>query len=223
MSTPGEKSLEQRGMTMRVAQPGDLARILEIVEAARAFLAAEGIDQWQKGTPAPSDFERDIELGWGRVVVLDDQIVGYAALIDGPEPYYGFVYSGEWHPRPGSHGVVTPPDDYYTIHRVAIATEARGLGLHDLRTAHLAARGGDERVEGHILALEGRDTIAVLPEDPAEGGGEQTLARVGHRPLQHQIQRHDSSSIPRRRASSSASFSSGSRTAVRYQPSPRPV
>ena len=73
MSTPGEKSLEQRGMTMRVAQPGDLARILEIVEAARAFLAAEGIDQWQKGTPAPSDFERDIELGWGRVVVLDDQ------------------------------------------------------------------------------------------------------------------------------------------------------
>ncbi len=124
MSTPGEKSLEQRGMTMRVAQPGDLARILEIVEAARAFLAAEGIDQWQKGTPAPSDFERDIELGWGRVVVLDDQIVGYAALIDGPEPYYGFVYSGEWHPRPGSHGVVTPPDDYYTIHRVAIAASA---------------------------------------------------------------------------------------------------
>ena len=47
MSTPGEKSLEQRGMTMRVAQPGDLARLLEIVEAARAFLAAEGIDQWQ--------------------------------------------------------------------------------------------------------------------------------------------------------------------------------
>ena len=103
-----------------------------------------------------------------------------------------------------------------------VGREARGLGLHDLRAAHLAARGGDERVEGHILALEGRDTIAVLPEDPAEGGGKQTLARVGHRPLQHQIQRHDSSSIPRRRASSSASFSSGSRTAVRYQPSPRP-
>ena len=154
MSTPGEKSLEQRGMTMRVAQPGDLARILEIVEAARAFLAAEGIDQWQKGTPAPSDFERDIELGWGRVVVLDDQIVGYAALIDGPEPYYGFVYSGEWHPRPGSHGVVTPPDDYYTIHRVAIATEARGLGLGRLLLAALAdearERGAREvRIDTH--------------------------------------------------------------------------
>ena len=154
MSTPGEKSLEQRGMTMRVAQPGDLARILEIVEAARAFLAAEGIDQWQKGTPAPSDFERDIELGWGRVVVLDDQIVGYAALIDGLEPYYGFVYSGEWHPRPGSHGVVTPPDDYYTIHRVAIATEARERGArevridthHDnLRMQHLVERMGFAR------------------------------------------------------------------------------
>ena len=103
-----------------------------------------------------------------------------------------------------------------------IRRDARRLRLHHLRPPHLAALGGDEGVQRHILALERGHAIAVLPENAAERRGEQALPRVRHRPLQHQIQRHLPSSIARRIAPSSASFSSRSRTAARYHPGPRP-
>ena len=104
-----------------------------------------------------------------------------------------------------------------------IGLDAAGLRLHNLRPAHFAAVFCDEGIERHVLALEGRDVIAVLPENPAKRCGKQALSCVGHGSLQHDIQCHDGSSIARRMASASASFSSFCRTAMRYQPGVSPA
>ena len=95
-----------------------------------------------------------------------------------------------------------------------VRRDARGLRLHDLRAPHLAARGGDEGVERHVLAFERRDSVAVLPENAAQSGAEDALARVGHRALDHNVLCHGQTS---RRARMSASFSARVRTAMRYQ------
>ena len=62
---------------------------------------------------------------------------------------------------------------------------ARRLRLHDLRAAHLTPVAGHAAVERHVLALEGRDAVSVLPEDAAQRRAQQALARAGHGALYH--------------------------------------
>jgi hypothetical protein len=59
------------------------------------------------------------------------------------------------------------------------------LGLNGLGSAHLAAFAGDERVERHVLGLEGDHPISVLQEDSAQGSRQDALACIGARPLKH--------------------------------------
>ena len=66
-----------------------------------------------------------------------------------------------------------------------MALHARGLGLHDLRPAHLAAVGRHIGVQGHVLGLERCGVVPVLPENAAEGRGEQALAHVAARSGEH--------------------------------------
>ncbi len=63
--------------------------------------------------------------------------------------------------------------------------DAGGFGLGDLGPPHLAAAFGDVGVEGHVLGFEGGDAMAVLTEDPAEGGGEDGFADMGACALEH--------------------------------------
>ena len=95
----------------------------------------------------------------------------------------------------------------------------RRLGLHHLGPAHLQPVGGDGRVEGHVLGLEGGHPVAVLLEDAAQPRRQQGLARVGRRPLYHNRLCHHSTSL---KAASSRRFCSVGPTHTRYQSSPRP-
>ena len=99
--------------------------------------------------------------------------------------------------------------------------DARRLCLNDLRTAHFQPVAGDEAVQGHVLAFEGRDPVTVLRKNAAERGAEQTFARPAHRALYH-----DAFGFAHRNTSErmrkSCSFSGAVRTAVRYQLPSRP-
>ena len=76
-----------------------------------------------------------------------------------------------------------------------IGGDARRLRLHHLGPAHLPAVGGDEGIEGHILALEGGHPITVLLENAAEARAEQAFARVGHGALDHDALCHFTHSL----------------------------
>ena len=66
-----------------------------------------------------------------------------------------------------------------------IRRNAGRLRLHHLGAAHLQSVLRDKGVQRHILGFKGRDTISVLPEDPAQAGSQKALAGVGHGPLDH--------------------------------------
>ncbi|WP_295731330.1 GNAT family N-acetyltransferase [uncultured Limosilactobacillus sp.] len=104
---------------LRPAQVNDIDAIMPIIESARALLKAEGSTQWQSGDPDRRLIGQDIEQHVGEVLIVDQQVAGYAALVRSAEPTYAKIYSGHW----------ASNDPYTTIHRVAIAQEFRGQHL----------------------------------------------------------------------------------------------
>ena len=78
------------------AKQAELAEIIEVIESARAFLKAQGLDQWQTSAyPSSSDVLSDIEKGVGYVLKRDGILVGYAAVFTGFEPAY-YQLRGAW-------------------------------------------------------------------------------------------------------------------------------
>ena len=66
-----------------------------------------------------------------------------------------------------------------------MARYASSLGLYGLRTAYLQSFRCGIRVEGHVLSLEGSRVVAVLPEDTAEGCGDDALADIAASTSEH--------------------------------------
>lgn len=134
---------------MRPATVDDVPAIVATLEAGRALLAADGIDQWQDGAGPDVDLvTSDVARGWGRVFLIGGQVAATAALIDEPEPAYDQVVEGAWQVR----GDAAAP--YATIHRVAVAPAFRGMHVAQRFYARLIeearARGFAEiRVDTH--------------------------------------------------------------------------
>ena len=104
-----------------------------------------------------------------------------------------------------------------------IRFDAGRFCLHHLGTAHFSTVLRNKRVEGHILAFEGRHPIAILFENAAQTGAQQAFACIGHRALDHNVFCHDDS-FPSvcSMAWSRRWFSAWRRTAMRYHPGPSP-
>ncbi len=87
--------------------------------------------------------------------------------------------------------------------------------------------GRDEGVQRHVLALERGHAVAVLLGKTRQSRrGEQALPRVGHGPLQHQIQRHRAflpAASPDGRPAALHFLPARPHSAMRYHPAPRPV
>lgn len=98
----------------------DLSEIVAVIESARAFLKAQGIDQWQKSAyPAMSDVRTDIENDVAYVLKVAGKVAAYGAVIAGFDPAYDLI-QGAW--RNDNH-------DYVTVHRMAVSTAFRGQAL----------------------------------------------------------------------------------------------
>ena len=105
---------------VRSGRSEDVAAIMAVIGDARAFLHGQHIDQWQGAYPDQAAVEADIAAGYSRVLVVNGQAVGIAALVPGPDPYYQFL-EGHW-----TNGRNAP---YVAIHRFAIGDRGRGLHL----------------------------------------------------------------------------------------------
>ena len=150
---------------MRPATVDDVPAIVATLEAGRALLAADGIDQWQVGAGPDVDLvTSDVARGWGRVFLIGGQVAATAALIDEPEPAYDQVVEGAWQVR-GDAAPAGAASPYATIHRVAVAPAFRGMHVAQRFYARLIeearARGFAEiRVDTHADNVRMQHVIA---------------------------------------------------------------
>ena len=119
--------------TFRLSRREDLPQIMAIIAQAQAYLAAQGIDQWQDGYPDEAIVREDIRLGRGYVLEEDGRVLGIATVDFGGEPTYDIIYDGTW----------TTKEPYACIHRVALDAGTRGTGAADeiMRRAEEIVRG----------------------------------------------------------------------------------
>ena len=161
---------------LKRATPADLAAMLTLVADARAFLKAQGLDQWQNGYPDEAVLRADIAEGRGWLLWAGGAPVAMAALCHGEEPDYRVIHGGAW----GANGA------YAAIHRVAAGSAARGGGaaaqlFRELEGQCRAAGLASVRVDTHpgnlpmrrFLEKQGytpRGTIYLGPGSGGEAG-----------------------------------------------------
>jgi len=105
-------------MTLRKAQLSDAHRIWEILQQAIEQRKQDGSQQWQDGYPNPDTISADINSGYGYVLVDNNEVIAYAAIIFGIEPAYTDIV-GKW----------LTNEDYVVIHRVATSNKIKGKGI----------------------------------------------------------------------------------------------
>jgi GNAT superfamily N-acetyltransferase len=105
-------------MILRHANINELNSIWEILQQAIAQRKKDGSDQWQNGYPSEQTVIDDIQKEIGYVLVENNTIIAYAAIIFGIEPTYIDI-KGHW----------LSNDDCVVVHRVATAESHKGKGI----------------------------------------------------------------------------------------------
>ena len=103
----------------RRAEESDLPAILAIADEAKAFMASQGLKQWQAGYPTEENFRADIAKGEGWIFTADDVTAGYVCITRRPEAAYDAI-EGAW---------LTGDAPYITVHRTMISAACRGKGI----------------------------------------------------------------------------------------------
>jgi Acetyltransferase (GNAT) family. len=106
-------------MKFRRAVEADIENIMNIIKQAQAYFRDQGIDQWQNDYPNYQTIMNDIDNRNGYVLLKDNIVVGTVAVIFDGEKSYGSIYNGRW----------LSEGQYATIHRIAIHSQYKGLGL----------------------------------------------------------------------------------------------
>ena len=102
----------------RLAINTDVAAIWSILQQAILRRKNDGSNQWQDGYPNPDVVQRDIDRGYGYVLISDEEVIGYAAVILNDEPAYAAIV-GTW----------LTNGDFYVVHRIAVSDKFIGKGL----------------------------------------------------------------------------------------------
>ena len=105
-------------MILRKASISEKQVIWEILQQAIAQRKLDGSEQWQNGYPNEETVQEDINNGFGYVLVEENTVIAYAAIIFGIEPAYLDI-DGEW----------LTNQDYAVVHRVATSNSVKGRGV----------------------------------------------------------------------------------------------
>jgi GNAT superfamily N-acetyltransferase len=108
-------------MILRKANFLEAPVIWNILQQAIEQRKQDGSDQWQHGYPNEQTVHDDITNGYAYVLVDNEVIIAYAAIIFGVEPAYNNI-DGKWL----THG------DYVVIHRVATSNAVKAKGIATL-------------------------------------------------------------------------------------------
>ena len=105
-------------MILRKALFSELPVIWDILQQAIEQRKEDGSDQWQNGYPNEQTVHDDISKGYGYVLIDNNVILVYGAIIFDVEPAYNDI-RGKW----------LTNDDYVVVHRVATSNAAKGKGI----------------------------------------------------------------------------------------------
>ena len=108
-------------MKIRRATYDDIPAMLEITKDAVAYLASQGVPQWQDGYPNEAVFRDDIKNGISYIIEDDGKAAAMTAVsFEGDGCYKDIV--GKW----------LNDEPYGVIHRCAVSDEYRGRGCGDM-------------------------------------------------------------------------------------------
>lgn len=114
-------------MEFRQAVAGDIPKILAVIDQAKAYFKANGIDQWQQGYPNRETVETDLEQGFAYVLAEGNTVLAYSAVSFDGEPNYRSIEEGAW--------LTSGP--YVVIHRTAVENGRKGQGLAGIFLGHV--------------------------------------------------------------------------------------
>jgi GNAT superfamily N-acetyltransferase len=115
-------------MRIRLAQPGDVPAIMQIVRAVVPLMRVSGNLQWDHVYPNPAVFDEDIALSQLWVAEIDGELAGVVALTTEQSPEY--VQAG-W-------SIEVPA---IVVHRLAVdpAFQGRGVAIALMQQAEVVA------------------------------------------------------------------------------------
>ena len=79
----------------RLAKDDDFNQIWDLLKMAILRRKKDGSNQWQDGYPNMQVVKNDIQKKYGYVLTLNNEIVGYCALLINDEPDYINI-EGQW-------------------------------------------------------------------------------------------------------------------------------
>ncbi|MCB2294247.1 GNAT family N-acetyltransferase [Clostridium algoriphilum] len=106
-------------MKFTKATEKDVNSIMNIIEQAQAYFKEHAINQWQDNYPNLETVKNDITNENGYVLLKDNDVVGTVVVTFDGDKNYEFIYNGKW----------TSNDKYAVIHRMAIESKCKGIGL----------------------------------------------------------------------------------------------
>jgi ribosomal protein S18 acetylase RimI-like enzyme len=106
-------------MEFRKAVEADANSVMNIIKQAQVYFNEHGINQWQDNYPNFETVKNDISNKNGYVLLKDNNVVGTVVVIYEGDKNYESIFNGEW----------ISNDEYAVIHRIAIDSKYKGLGL----------------------------------------------------------------------------------------------
>ncbi|WP_409967880.1 GNAT family N-acetyltransferase [Bengtsoniella intestinalis] len=129
-------------------QPQQAQIAMDIIEDARAYLKATGINQWQAGYPDFPQITKDIQGDNAYFITEENVILGYVYVDFAPHPAYEGI-EGQW--GDGVYGV---------IHRLTMGHAGRGRGLTPQVFALVEGKLKEGGIEiARVDALEDNETL----------------------------------------------------------------
>lgn len=123
-------------MEFRKAKGKDLPFIMEIIKESQAYFKKEGIDQWQNNYPNIDTVKRDIDKENAYVLLKDTTILAAVVVTFGREESYENIYQGSW----------KSSKEYAVIHRMAVSSQYKGLGLASIMIKHIEKICDDKKI-----------------------------------------------------------------------------
>ena len=105
-------------MLLRHATENELPAIWEIIKQAIEQRRLEGSQQWQDGYPNYDSIKSDFEKNQAFVLISNNNLIAYAAIIFDIEPAYTDI-EGKW----------LTHQDYVVVHRVAVSANMKRKGI----------------------------------------------------------------------------------------------
>lgn len=126
-------------MNLRKATLSEVPAIWEILQQAIARRKQDGSEQWQDGYPNEQSIHNDLANDSAYVLIDNDKIIAYAAIIFGVEPAYTDI-QGKW----------LTNDEYVVVHRVATSNEVIGKGI----ATHLFKLIEDRALDSNVFSIK---------------------------------------------------------------------